>query len=150
MQQACAVGDLGGGALGPHLVEAREEGGVVVGEGDGVVAQPPRGDAVQRVRRRRGVGTHPRDEARTHAAKVGHPRSAVVEEHQSLRPRPALHAALAAALAAGLAAAALRRDARLPPLPPLRPRQPLSEGQAGVRAEDGVDPGLALPWLGLG
>ena len=146
MQQACAVGDLGGGALGPHVVEAREEGGVVVGEGDGVVAQPPRGDAVQRVRRRRGVGTHPRDEARTHAAKVGHPRSAVVEEHQSLRPRPALHAALATALAA----AALRRDAHLPPLPPLRPRQPLPEEQAGVRAEDGVDPGLALPWLGLG
>jgi hypothetical protein len=27
VQQACAVGDLGGRALGPHLVDAREEGG---------------------------------------------------------------------------------------------------------------------------
>lgn len=77
-------------------------------------------------------GRHPCDEARTHAAKVGHPRRSVVEEHQPLRARrrrPTFHAA-------ALPAATVRPGAGLQPLP---------KGQAGVCAEDGVDPRLAKP-----
>ena len=36
VQQPCAVGLLCGRPLRPHLVEAREEAGVVVEEGDGL------------------------------------------------------------------------------------------------------------------